>query len=383
MPRLILLTKSVAAFGFSLWVATVLAEPINDTEQENQLSAWIKWGNPPTMDEAWADHAAQYDFVAYAPGVWEGKSKARRMLRKRNPDIRIGTYFQMHTLPYWLQRSNPESYPGRLWAAGSPFLARTTTGDTAAIYRNYPVYDFTNPDARAAIIAELNRYVRANHLDWALLDYCPVAIPDHRQGWPGVEGDMDLNGNGVGYWDDDDEPAFAISAWYDYLEEMRAILPDGFLLIPNGNLAMRKDSFARLVDGCFVENFPHWFFGSQAPNYQNALDKNFPNSLHNLTAPHRWNREPGYVMLGNPQYQDWSALTNLFNGMVEVFDQTGDMPPPAPNQRGLGAPTEPLRQWALEDSLSGYFLGRDFEFGHVDISVMNNQMGADIEMEIE
>jgi hypothetical protein len=88
-------------------------------------------------------------------------------------------------------------------------------------------------------------------------------------------------------------------------------------------------------------------------------------------------------MLGNPQYQDWSALTNLFNGMVEVFDQTGDMPPPAPNQRGLGAPTEPLRQWALEDSLSGYFLGRDFEFGHVDISVMNNQMGADIEMEIE
>jgi hypothetical protein len=277
-----------------------------------------------------------------------------------------------------LQESPRGSYPQRLWAAGSRFLAKTTTGDTAAIYRNYPVYDFTDPEARASLIAELDRYVRKNELDWAMLDYCAVNLPDHRQGWPSNEGDLDLDADGVGYWDDKDEREMAREAWFEYIAELRMALPDGFLLIPNGDLALKADGFAALVDGCYVENFPHWFFGSQDPNYQNALDENYPGSLHHLTAPQRWCREPGIVMLGNPEYQDWSALASLFDGVVVGYNQNGDPWPPVPEKRELGAPFEPVRQQALPDSLAGYILERSFEYGRLHLTVQDNQMGVDV-----
>lgn len=376
--RLFLPAKALVVFCVFLCLAAALAELPPQSGPKHQKTAWIKNGSPPVMDQEYAEHGARYDFIMHAPGAWEGRATVRRHLKKLNPHIKLGTYFNMHTIAPWLQESRRGSYPERLWAAGSRFLARTTTGDTAAIYRNYPVYDFTNPEARAVMIAELDRYVRKNELDWAMLDYCSVKLPDHRQGWPNNEGDLDLDGDGVGYWDDKDEREMAQEAWFDYIDELRAALPDDFLLIPNGDLALKSNGFASLVYGCYIENFPHWFFGSQDPNFQNALDQNYSGSLHHLTAPQRWCREPGFVMLGNPEFLDWSPLAYLFDGVVSAFNQHGNPLPPVLENLGLGIPVEPLRQRALQDSLSGYILEREFEFGRLEVTVKNNQIGADI-----
>jgi hypothetical protein len=350
----LILLGSAGGIALAVILAQFLGRPL-----DHQLSGYLKLGNAPMADEAWLDDKAHYDFLAFTFGAWSKPPMvgAKAGLIARNPGISLGTYFSMFTAAQWTKRayeSYPDSWGGRWWAGLSPYLARTNendpvTGrpDTAAIFMNNYVWNVTLPAARAVAVDLLNQYVREEGLDWAMLDFCSVPLPnlkvDQGPQWEEMEyGDLDFDQNGIGHWDDFAEQQLLDQSWRDFIRELRAALPKSFLLIPNGKLAIEDPDFRTLVDGCYVEGFPMWHFGTPNANYTNALDPTYPNSLWNLCGKNVWHNDPGYVFLEDRfDRGQLGCVAALFDGAVEMkrmFDEVHQ--PATPPDLGLGAPKD-------------------------------------------
>jgi hypothetical protein len=355
-----------------------------DPEPQSIASGWIKWGNAPDPTAPdWTDEVVlNYDWVAFSSGAWNSdRMKAAAVeLRERNPDIKLGEYFHVMAVGAWVFRARDE---GRLkpgsWAqiyydTMVPYLARTNkldpaTGepDTASIFlRSYCV----NLLAPGAIDALADFYVTqdAEGLDWFFMDFMTVPMPNLKKFQDPIytelqSGEMDLDQDGVGHWDDLDEQAALRVAFEDLIAALRARLPADFLLIPNGRLAMVDDDFSRLVDGVFVEGFPQWFFGT-GWNYEGALlEPDRVPSVWSLTKP-RYRRGYGTVML-HDMYNSrmLGHVAGCFPGAVEVMDGDAMALPRTPYlRRQLGHPID-------EPVLNGREISRQFEQGTLYIVV--------------
>lgn len=376
-PKLIMLVLGIALCGSGLAGALYLSRQFHEAEIDHQNSALIKWGNPPTPNAELLTTVKPYDLVAFSWGVWDTPAMKQSMsdMRKQNLDVHLGTYFPMFTAPQWCKKDAERGGTGwgaRWWNAMSPYLAHTTEGDTAAIFTNQYVYNVLNPLARKAAVAELKAYRDSTGITWAMLDFCSVPLPNLKasqgQQWEEMEhGDMDLDGNGVGHWEDFEEQRALNAAWHEYIKELRVALGPDFLLIPNGTLAMYSTDFSKLVDGCYVEGFSKWFYGGgETMRFDVAMDPAVgPHSLPSLCAPNRWARNPGLVMI-----EDWCNMgkygyvSMLFDGAVELRRATNDVSyPPAPiDLHWLGAPTGV----AQRDSLSMW--SRQYENGTVFVT---------------
>lgn len=294
-----------------------------------QNTAYMKLGNCPDPTPAWVDDHAQYDFVALTWGAWADPrmQNVGERMRARNPDIHLGTYVSTHACPPWMRDAPEGTWARRWWDAMSTHLAFTTEGDTAAIFKNAYVWNVLDPAARADAVVLLNAYAREQHIDWAMLDFITVPMPNLKvwqdPKWEAAEaGDLDFNQNGVGHWNDPGEQAALRVAWGRFMAEIRASLPAGFLLIPNGALAIQDPSFSKDVDGCYVEGFPRWFFGSgDSMDYGAALHPaNAPTSLPNLAAPGRWHSPAWFVMIEDAfQCRQLGYVAALYPGVVETF----------------------------------------------------------------
>lgn len=314
------------------------ARQASERFEENRIYAHCQWGDPPNMStEGWTDHYAQYDFLAFSPGAWDypNNQQAKTELRIKNIDIHLGTYYNVHTAPIWMQKDYERgltNYGALYWNAVAPFLARTTEGDTASIFANTYVWDVNNKEARTRAIEVLNDYVRRNGLSWVMLDFFTTPLPDFKPFFDPIfeemeEGDLDFDQNGIAHWVDAEEILTLTKSWKLYIKEIREALPRDVLLIPNGRLALRDDSFACLADGAYIEGFPMWFFGTFDANLYNALSPDYEHSLWELTSD-RWYRNPGFVMLENrtsPNYLEKICL--FFTGSVALYRPlTGDAP---------------------------------------------------------
>jgi hypothetical protein len=294
----------------------------------DQQSAFMKLSNAPTISPGWYDRRARDDFVILSLDAWSNPNLAGAAdsLRARNPKIVTGTYWPVFSLASYMRESPPTSYAGRLWAAATPFLAQTTEGDTAAVFLNAFVWDITNAKARARVVAVLADYARETGIGVAMLDFMSVPIPDLKvfqdRRWQDMErGDLDFDRDGVGHWNDQDEQAATRQAFVDYVAELRRAMPAGFRLVPNGSLALEDVAFSHLVDGCYIEGFPRWFYGSgDDPNYLNAMDAGFgPAALPNVCAPGRFAVTPGIVFLEDRfDRGDLSVVAAMFDGAVEM-----------------------------------------------------------------
>ena len=236
----------------------------------------------------------------------------------RNIDFMAGTYFSLHSLPDWMQTAKPGTLPGELWAGLKDHIAVDVDGNEASIWPGTRLYDFTDQTVRRIAISALTRYVDRNHLGWVFCDYASLRLPNAM---------LDLDRDGNGHWIDDDERAMVCEAFMAYLVEPHVAMP-GVVLVVNGNLALRDDEFASLVDIPFIEDFPRYFFGDVGPNWDNAIDPDFEWSLYRLTQP-RYRNGGDVVMIGNEYSEDFTELYRLFGDRVIICNtqRAGVLPP--------------------------------------------------------
>ena len=362
-PRLRMVLLGIALAGTGITGAVFLAQQLHQADNDHQLTCLIKWGNPPVPTPDWVDMVSRYDLAAFSYGVWDtpAMQQAAKDIRRKNLDIHLGTYFSAFTAPLWCRADaerGGDGWGARWWRAVSPYIAYGVDGDTATVFNGQPVFNVLLPEARDAAIGELSAYVRATGITWVMIDFMSVPLD------LGQPVDIDLDNDGLGQRGDTDEQAALKAAWYAYARELRAALGGEVLLIPNGSLAMTDPQFSKLVDGCYVEGFGKWFYGSgDAPNYGNALDPAYgPQAVPNLCAPGRWSRRPGYVMLED--YGDSGKLgivAALWDGCVEMRRSRNDVayPPYPVDMSWLGAPTGP--------AVEGTTWGRLYENGSVTV----------------
>lgn len=348
-PRLSIVARITGIGGATLAVAVLLATQLQQGVRDQQLGL-IKWGSRPSYEaEGWYDVTAQYDWVAFSLGAFDFNADKVDSLVVRNVDIMVGTYFNAITDGPW-GRKAPEGYTIR--AMTDTIRGRyaiTTEGDTASIWKNFPMYDFFDEDVVNDVTDVLADYVVTNKLDWVFIDHFNVVIPDLMQWQPEFlpfrEGDPDLDRDGIGHWDDlDEQEAYRIKC-AEFINIIRSKLPPSVKLIPNGSLAMRDDSFSLLTDGCFIENFPQHFFGSQDPNWENAFDPDYPFSVYNIARQDRYRNGNGIVFLCNTGNSNWTGIDipEIKNVAICYWhkDQfTGSIPPTPWELRNVFTPTD-------------------------------------------
>jgi hypothetical protein len=250
-----------------------------------------------------ADYARADMIVTVATGLWcssrnDGKLAELKVL---NPDIEVIGYVNAHSS--WLfwgdapdRESSGNTYGWDWYHATRPYWATTTTGDTMMSWPGKALLNILEPDCRAAMIGVLQDhwYAHENVLDGVFWDHFNMLlwVPDNLVG---VEGEMDLDGDGIPHKDDEDEKEAYRQASVSLIREFRAALGDDVIQITNGNRAARDPEFAGLVDGMMYENFPAVGFGSGG--MRTALDPETSNNLFNArTWPRTANGGPWLIL---------------------------------------------------------------------------------------
>jgi len=335
--RLVMIVTGISIFGFSLFGVSEIAKQITESKNDHQLSAHMKLGSSPRPVEGWVEYMAEYDFIGFSPGAWD-KPQMEGMqeeIQRLNLDMQFGSYISAFACNRWTKiayEQGQDTYIAHWWEELSPFLAATTEGDTAAIWKDAYVYDLFNPVARTKAITLMDGYIRRNNLDWIMLDFVSVPLPNLKASQDPIyeemeHGDLDFDRDGIGHWDDPDERAALRVIWDLYIEEMVATFPKNLKIIPNGSLAIKDADFAKRVHGCYVEGFPQWFFGTSASNFPNAYDEDFQNSLWILSENDRWRNGEGFVMIEDRYYRNtYGYVSKIFDGVVEMRRQLGDGP---------------------------------------------------------
>jgi len=336
MSRILIIVAVVLALAAAVYLGcdTPVA-PVTEKPAPAPI-AWIANGNAPPVTEEYVTYAAKFDFVMHANGVWAGRQGAMDRIHKRNPNTRLGEHLPTcSTGPWIIREEGKDNYYGRLMAAIDGRWAVTTERDTASIWKNFPIFDFMDPSVRTDVIRVIADHARVDRVQWFMWDYFQEQY-GHPSREDGVFGELDLDRDGIAHKEDPDERELMHKVFRWYVAEMRDALPDSVLLIPNGNMAMFHNDFAKLFDGIYIEQFPNWFFGGQGPLLHNALDPTFvapgngPRSLFHLTAPDRYINGLGFVLLGDvTPYHDWRALADTFSFVVPAFNQTGQPEWPA------------------------------------------------------
>lgn len=229
---------------------------------------------------------------------WE-TSKDLADLRAANPDLLILAYFRTKALrrSWATPPVSGRRYTHDLYQAGLPYLARTTTGDTVSDWPGTYLFDCTDPAARAAMIDVFADYQRTSGepFDGVFWDYFSPRL------WisplvTSMEGEPDLDGDGLAHWDDDDEQQAFVNAQDAWVDEMRRRMGGDFIQIANGTRAASDSTFAAKLDGMFYEMFPAQAYVGAA-EFRQALDPAVPNNLWTARNwPRRRNGGPWLIL---------------------------------------------------------------------------------------
>lgn len=257
-------------------------------------------------DPAVAAKYARADLIITQPDRFWGQPGLERnmaALRAANPNVRIIGWFRSKCVRTEWAGYTPQqqSYDLDLYNAARPYFSLTTAGDTLQDWPGTAFFDFTDPAAREAMLDVFAHYQQTSpaKLDGVYWDYFNPTLwisPDVDN----VEGEPDLDGDGVEHFSDPDELEAFRAAQVDWINEMRARMGDDFIQVANGTRALRDSTFAGLLDGMNYEIFPNVGFNSSTP-YRSALD---PAVFNNLWAANGWLRTNN----GGP----WQILENVW-----------------------------------------------------------------------
>jgi len=302
------------------------------------------------------------------------------LLRAAKPELKILGFFRSKALKAnWGDRPREEqTYLYDLFHASKPYWCSTTTGDTLMDWPGTIVYNYTDPEARKAMLGVFTHYQKtsSNKFDGVYWDYFNEVL------WiaPAVdtmEGDPDIDGDGISHWDDPDEIQAFKDAQYDWAREMQAAMGPRFIMVANGSRALTDSTFAHEFDGMDYELFPNVGFG-RGDTFRTALDVT---QYNNLFTSVTWNRTLNggpWLLLGHAQvvgsYNDpdlgWQTIqagdllraVALLTGATSMYyDNSGQHRAGIPKvELDLGAP---LGRATIEGDL----YSREFERGRIDL----------------
>jgi hypothetical protein len=352
--------------------------PANYAIMEWQL---VDWGLPGQFEKY-----ARPDLLVVQAGQMWGHATNESLevynhIKALNPDDVILGYTQSKSV--MLSWSEPDNFPYHraCYERTLPYWCWSTMGDTVQDFPGNVVVNILVPECRDAIIETMAefRQASANPLDGIFWDYFGTSLWIH----PGVhmEGQPDLDGDGIGHFDDPDERVAYRAAQDSLVALVRRTLGEDLIIMVNGSRARVDSLFASKVDGIFYELFPT-LYPFTSPNMATALDPNFPYSLfHTVHWPSTRNGGP-YVVLdhyGQATYLDqYGELTRLLYGNIDrvaglltdtyatwnqpnvhTFDWTD-------NDISLGRPLGPA-------VIEGNIYSRDFYYGRLEMDMGSGQ----------
>ena len=140
-------------FAFRVFVIFVAIQ-LAGCKNEYRETAFMKLSNPPVPTGEWIAKHASYDYLALSYNVWDNPNMkvARKQLLQANPNLKLGTYYNVHSIGWWMHNAPPTSRSGQLWAKLSPYLCISASGDTSTIFKGSYVWNVLDPRARATAI---------------------------------------------------------------------------------------------------------------------------------------------------------------------------------------------------------------------------------------
>ncbi len=340
----------------------------------------IDWSQPGNIEKyARADLLQLMGAELWDGGPFADVPVIERM-KEINPDLKVVAYVSAKTA----QLSGASPTARRFWhewyLRTRPFWVYTTLGDTASDFPGNVIINILNPACRDTMIDTIVEFQRAstNRFDGVYWDYFNLSLWVH--GHVDVEGDPDMDEDGIGHWDDADERIAYRNAQVQLISALRDSLGPDFLQVFNGQRAYADSSFAALGDGGMYELFPTLFFPD--PDMQHALD---PDYVYSLFNSRRWFRSQNggpYLVLANTwqnYYYDHNStvqqliLGDVFRAVAMVADcysswHTNDLSPYSNtyawtgNDISVGQPLGP-------PTFEGAFIRRDFQYGRVEIEM--------------
>lgn len=289
---------------------------------------------------------ARADLVVLdASTIWSIASNSDLCARLRavNPGIRILAYILAKNTRVGWRSADQEREPfGHAWnEAVAPYRCETTSGDTLLDWPGNQVVNILDAGCRRAMVDVVASFQRSspNRVDGVFWDYFGPTLWISPMVEPTMAGEPDMDGNGIGHFDDPAEMAGFRAASSALIEQMRSELGEGFIQIVNGTRAATDSTFAALTDGMFYELFPTQNF-HPGPDMRLALD---PARYNNLFATRHWPRTRNggpWLILSNPtpcyyyddQYQrtlldldDINRVVALLTGATVSYSANGQM----------------------------------------------------------
>lgn len=289
----------------------------------------MKWGSSYVWTPDMYDRIAAYPVFNYQCfSVFDDPYFDAGELIARDPDIEIGCYVQAHSVAKWqldtLDRA--ESF-ARDWAEmGLRHLAYTTEGDTFSSYiSNYMITtnDPATVDDMVGVIAKwVDSSPNRDHLAsmfW-MLDYCSAG-PQPPGAWderPDVHGELDLDGDGVGYAEDPDEREALRQGYFLLVRRLRETFPE-VKILSNGVMPYDDPEFAAELDGVYLEGAFQWGFPGQV---RDGLATDGDRSFANILARFR----PGGFSILESTYPSRYILAEamMFDGVYATIKPTGN-----------------------------------------------------------
>lgn len=322
------------------------SEPVDlVAERSWPAMAVVDWGQVDFSDPKVVADFAQADIIVLETSyLWRewAYSGAIAALKAQNPDVKVVGYISAHaSWEIWgeVDRSAEEIpyYSWEWYQATKPYWSYTTTGDTMQSWPGKNLLNVLDPNCRAAMVEVLAQQwtLHENVLDGILWDHfndylwVPLTLP-------GVEGEMDLDGDGIPHRQDEDEMQAYRDASVDLIQRTRRALGADVIQIANGQRAPSDSLFAGLLDGMFYENFPEYNWGGD--KMRGALDPTKPNNLFTVVDWPRKNNGGPWLILSNAsrfaaineqgQYEIWrqaefNRVVALLTGCTSVYYAEG------------------------------------------------------------
>lgn len=309
----------------------------------------------------------------------DGAANIRR-LREENPDLVVIGSLQLLTIfEHWNDAwHRPRMTLGAaLWDILHDRPALSTTGAVVPMWDRMetfnPMLDGRLDDRRldAVVTAIAEHFARYPDVcDGILHDYTsesPWIYPSPEQA--GI-GEVDLDGDGVGFADDPDEQPVWIAWQEEFFRRLQARIGPGLIQIGNGKMAIERPSTMQLLAGALFEEFPSMTW-HQAPQY--GFDRLEATLASGGLIPRRgrtWNLIGGSAF-GSLGAVEMRRLGNLlYGGFYTYRDTVEELVPNDPSPYALGAVSGQVTRERIDGG--GLRISREYEQGVVMIDFAPN-----------